>query len=58
MTKGRRVGWGKHTGLGKWEYRSCYAMPPDSHNLTVRISYFDKLESVAVPVDLQIGVGF
>jgi hypothetical protein len=35
-----------------------YRLPDTRDRCTVRVTYFDRLETVTVPIDIQVGVGF
>jgi hypothetical protein len=50
---GRRVGAGS---LVHW-YRP-FALPAGVENVTLRITYFERLESITVPIEITAGIGF
>ncbi len=44
--------------MGKPEYQTSCSLPVPSEPVTVKVVYFSKTETINVPVDLKIGVGF
>ncbi len=46
------LGTGKHS-----TYNVQYALPTKADRLTARVSYFEKLETIATPVNVRVGIG-
>jgi len=51
-------GGGRVTAFNKTEYSWMYSLDGAGERCTVRVTFFDKMEAVTVPVDLELGVGF
>lgn len=51
--------WGPHFGGagGKMQQALTYQLPQKTESVSVKFTYFNKVESVSVPVDLSMGVG-
>jgi hypothetical protein len=56
--KATEEGWVRFSVNGDAETRVAYRVAAPREGCTVRVTYFDKMEPVTVPVDLTIGVGF
>jgi hypothetical protein len=56
--KSRRMGWSSSGFGGKTTHVVNYGLEKKVDQVTARITYFDKIEAVKVPVDLKTGIGF
>jgi hypothetical protein len=56
--KSEPVGSVSGTVFGKSRHEYFFSLEGHAERATVRIVYFNKMESVTVPLDLQVGVGF
>jgi hypothetical protein len=45
------------TGPGKMQHSLSYFLPKKLDKVTVKVTYFNKIESVNVPLDLSVGLG-
>jgi hypothetical protein len=55
---GKQVGHLSFTLNGKTTYTAQYEVKADLTELTVRVTYFAKVESVTVPLDVTVSAGF
>ena len=55
--KHRQLASGQSSFMGKTTYETTYGLVEKADPLSVKITYYTKMESVAVPVDISVGVG-
>ena len=55
--KHSQLGRGRSGFGGKMTYETSYGLAKKVDSITLKITYYTKVESVAVPVDLSLGVG-
>jgi len=55
--KHRTLGRGRSGSPGKMTYETTYGLAEKVDSVTLKITYYDKVETVAVPVDVSVGVG-
>jgi hypothetical protein len=56
--KSRRMGWSSSGFGGKMTHQINYGLDKKVDQVTAKITYFEKIEAVTVPVDLKTGLGF
>jgi hypothetical protein len=56
--KSRRMGWSSSGFGGKMTHQMNYGLEKQADKATSKITYFEKLEALTVPVDLKTGLGF
>ena len=55
--KSRELGSGRSGSSAKMTYETSYGLAEKVDSVTLKITYYTKVESVAVPVDVSVGVG-
>jgi hypothetical protein len=56
--KSRRMGWSSSGFGAKMTHVVHYGLEKKVDKATTKITYFDKIEAVTVPIDLKTGIGF
>ena len=56
--KSRRMGWSSSGFGGKMTHHINYGLDKQVDQATAKITYFEKIEAVTVPVDVKTGLGF